>query len=44
VRRAICSFWGETEEVGLKDVSIRYALAAIAFGIAALGYILLPVG
>jgi hypothetical protein len=35
---------GEIQEKPLADVSVRYILAAIAFGLAALGFVLLPVG
>jgi hypothetical protein len=33
---------GEIQEPRTMDVPIRYILAAIAFGVAALGFILLP--
>jgi hypothetical protein len=35
---------GEIRERRPMSVLIRYSLAAIAFGVAALGFILLPVG
>jgi hypothetical protein len=35
---------GEVKEAGPMDVPIRYTLAAICFGVAVLGYMLLPVG
>ena len=40
----LCSMAGEIQEKPLLDVSVRYILAAIAFGLAALGFVLLPVG
>jgi hypothetical protein len=37
-----CNAAGEIQEMPPMDVLVRYILAAICFGVAALGFILLP--
>ena len=41
LRRQPCSDLGENPEYAFVDVSVRYILAAFAFGVAVLGFILL---